>query len=288
MLRTYLSPEIQEEVEVCGDDAERMWARLDEKYGDESRLIDNIMADLKKFKRKAERDSDLTRLVEIVERAERDLKRLGKEHELNNTTIVSLIEEKLPEQELREWIKLVTGEERKTITANKFAYLLQFLSGIKRRIEYKQSDIRYSSSSSNSSDRSITGMAHHLENKYLEDGAKKPGSSSRCAMHSPSSHNTSECKAFSELPFNEKMKKAKERGLGFSCLKPSHRSVDCTSRVNCSVEGCARFHHKLLHPDENVEGETYTISQPTKATSCLLQLMEIQITAVKDAKLVTL
>ena len=47
VLRSYLSPSVREEVEGLGEDAEEIWLRLDQKYGDEYKLVDVIMATIK-------------------------------------------------------------------------------------------------------------------------------------------------------------------------------------------------------------------------------------------------
>ena len=48
VLRSYLSPDIKEEVEGVSEDAGEIWKQLDQKYGDEYKLIDSIMAEIKK------------------------------------------------------------------------------------------------------------------------------------------------------------------------------------------------------------------------------------------------
>ena len=48
-------------------------------------------------------------MINIVENAHRDLQRMGKEHEINNSTIISMIEEKLPTEIESEWVNIITG-----------------------------------------------------------------------------------------------------------------------------------------------------------------------------------
>ena len=49
-------------------------------------------------------------MIVIVERAYRDLTYLAMEQEISNSTIVSLIEQKLSKSIEDDWLKLVTGE----------------------------------------------------------------------------------------------------------------------------------------------------------------------------------
>ena len=49
-LRSYLAPRVREEIEYLGDNCDQIWKRLDEKFGNESKLIDSIMFDIKRLK----------------------------------------------------------------------------------------------------------------------------------------------------------------------------------------------------------------------------------------------
>ena len=49
ILKTYLEAEIRNDIQTAGDDAAEIWKRLDKKYGDEGKLIDLIMKDVKQL-----------------------------------------------------------------------------------------------------------------------------------------------------------------------------------------------------------------------------------------------
>ena len=49
ILKSYLSEEIKEEVGNLGDDLKDIWDRLDKKYGDQGKLIDAIMSEVKEM-----------------------------------------------------------------------------------------------------------------------------------------------------------------------------------------------------------------------------------------------
>ena len=75
------------------------WERLDEKYGDKGQLIDSIMSDIKCLKGSNDNDNHATlELIKTIERAHRDLIRLGEGEQMDNATIISMIEQKLPER----------------------------------------------------------------------------------------------------------------------------------------------------------------------------------------------
>ena len=80
------------------------------------------MADIRKLKRTSENPSDILKMINTIEKVQRDLELIGREREINNSTIVSMIEERLPIDVENEWIKVVTGENREEISRDKFPY----------------------------------------------------------------------------------------------------------------------------------------------------------------------
>ena len=95
VLKSYLAPDIKEDVDSLGDDATEIWRRLDRKYSDRSKLVDSIMAEIKQLPNDSEDPSEIMYMIKTIERAHRDLKSLGLEREINNSTIVSMMEQKL-------------------------------------------------------------------------------------------------------------------------------------------------------------------------------------------------
>ena len=71
VLRSYLSDEIKEEIEGLGEDTERIWKRLDKKYGDQGKLVDAIMSEIKKLGKSVDEDPKGTiEMINIIERAQ--------------------------------------------------------------------------------------------------------------------------------------------------------------------------------------------------------------------------
>ena len=88
-------------------------------------------------------DQRVLQMINTIEKAHRDLKRLDLEKEILNSTIVSIIEERLPEDIQIEWIRIVTGDKGDEIPRNKFPFLLKLRLTCRERIEYKPSEIRF-------------------------------------------------------------------------------------------------------------------------------------------------
>ena len=144
-LKSYLSSETKEDVSSLGDDAGKIWEHLDSKYGDPSKLIDSIMADVKSIPKCSDDcPSEILGMINTIERAHRDLTALSMEGEISNSTIVSLIERTIPQSIENDWLDVVTGngDDKDQIRKNKFPELLKVLKKHKQRIEYKMSDIR--------------------------------------------------------------------------------------------------------------------------------------------------
>ena len=62
-------------------------------------------------------------------------------HELLNTTVIILLEEKLPKNIRRDWSKRVNENDNKTDDMNRFLAFLNFLLEQKRIIEYESAYI---------------------------------------------------------------------------------------------------------------------------------------------------
>ena len=100
-LRMCLSEDARDKVSLL-DEVKVMMDKLDEEYGDPSALTDLVMNEIKRFDMKGSRK--LIDFIDIVEKAYFDLKNLNMEKEISNTTMVSIIEMKLPEDVRRKWV----------------------------------------------------------------------------------------------------------------------------------------------------------------------------------------
>ena len=120
-----------------------MWKRLDDRYAEPSKVIDVIMNEIKKLPSLGENCiPEFILMVDVVERAFRDLERLGLEGEVSNASTVCSIEEKLPLSERLLWSNKVKTDIG--FCKNKFPDLLEFLLERKDIFEYALSDLRSS------------------------------------------------------------------------------------------------------------------------------------------------
>ena len=110
------------------DNLETLWQMLDKKYGNCGKLVDAILADLSKIPKGDGKQT--LEMIKTVEKAYRDLSRMGRGNEMQNGTIIAMIERKLPEEIRFEWIKTVddVGEEGEA-TENSTSYLIYYKTG---------------------------------------------------------------------------------------------------------------------------------------------------------------
>ena len=111
-LRQCLSGDALETVRGVENDYDLMIKRLDAKYGNSRRIVDNILEDLKTLKVVSEGDHrGFMNMVNKVERCWLDLKKMNLDKEMNSVHMVSHIEKILPPTQKREWVIIAQDTE---------------------------------------------------------------------------------------------------------------------------------------------------------------------------------
>ena len=81
-LRSYLQPIVKEKVNHLRDNIDEIWERLDIKFGEESKLIDLIMNDIRRLPAGRENSTGQTlKMIETVEKAYSGLVSMGRERD---------------------------------------------------------------------------------------------------------------------------------------------------------------------------------------------------------------
>lgn len=279
VLKSYIAVDIRKDVENI-DSIEEIWKRLDKRYGDEGKLIDSIMFDIKRLK-VCRNIEDTLILIETLEKAHRDLQILGMEKEISNSTIVSMVEERLPEDIMEKWVEIVTGDDRINIGRDKFPALMKLLLQFKERIEYRRSGMR------KSDQRKIVNVADgRLKREINHDmGSKRPW----CWLHPNSNdHPIWRCKLFESKSGTEKMELLRLNNACFSCLTVGHRMIDCWKGLKCRIDSCGMNHNTLLH-ESHTSGITFhgkTLSNSNSKTNgnTLLLLQKISVKRTSEER----
>ena len=276
VLRSYLAREVKEEVENVEDDYEALWERLDLKYGDRGQLIDSIMSDIKNLRESHNtKDEDTLELIKTVEKAHRDLLRIKEGDQMDNATIISLIEQKLPEKILEEWIKEVSGSGNEH--RNRFSSLMKLLGDWRKRIEYRIAAIR-------AKPKFKSGEAYHSDGgakkKYDNaSGGGNQGRNERCWLHhlGADDHPIWRCRIYMSKPVEERIQLAEANNACKLCLVVGHKVEECRRKFICPETGCSARHNKLLHITQ-VSGKASHATADTHdidPTSTILPIQEL-------------
>ncbi|KAK3879621.1 hypothetical protein Pcinc_015822 [Petrolisthes cinctipes] len=249
VLRSCLSGEALEVVQGADDSFKDMMKRLDDRYGNPSKLVEAVLSDIKDLKLVPEGSSKgFIEMVDIVERAYLDLKKLKLCAEMNTVTMVSHIEKLLPAVQKREWVNILQAITNKD---KLFSELLQYLLKEKQALEYMNSDVRVTDNASksrvhatsfDSEPESLTTAVTKLQGKQekieecminltkqmstlaeniqrTETGVKN---SSECWYHGTNAHDITKCSGFQRLANNDKMDAVRQMGACFRCLRLGH------------------------------------------------------------------
>ena len=185
-------------------------------------------------------------MIKVIERAHRDLKSMGLEKEINNATIVSMIEQKLPAEVEKEWINIVTGEKRSEPSENKFPALLELLLQFKERIEYRSASLR--------ARLSVEGDVNAINESPINK-TSPPDKARRvwCWLHPDSTdHPIWRCKTFAKKSPTGKVELVRKHRACFSCLSQGHTSKFCKRNFTYTEEGCGMPYHHRQHGSSNL------------------------------------
>ena len=255
VLKSHLCEGLREEMDALGGTETEIWERLDERFGNKSRLIDTILAEVRAIEH-CDDDSLTLKMIRTIERCSSELKAMKRDGEMNNTTIISMIEEKMPPEMSREWIKIVTQKDSKH--EEKFKLLKELLDNWRSRIEYKVSSVR------NAPVTTTDGG-----NIFLTNSKDTPKQSS-CWLHKATpGHPIWRCHAFARKSVDERIQLVKENKACFKCLETGHITASCPKTFKCTVDNCNQYHNKLLHKDV-VPGQTLQTEATTDAQGVLL------------------
>jgi len=279
VLRSYLSEEIREEVDSAGDDVGRIWSRLSQKYGNTGKLVDAIVYEVKNLPKTTTNEATIY-MINVIEKATRDLERLGQETEMYNATIISHIEERMPTNMKEEWVKIVASSN--IGSRKKFELLLKLMEDWRNRLEYMSNAVR-------STLPEISSKTHLADSGVNAAGTstRKVGESKRrmcCWIHEDEPHPVWRCPEFRVMEFQEKMKLVRTNKACELCLEPNCPGVNdvhrCKSGFKCLIRGCEKKHNILLHPPNNeAKGKANHAAgenqEDTARESTILQLQDL-------------
>ena len=121
------------------DEFDQMWDRLKERFGSSARVVDAVLSEICALKPVPEGNKGkLIHMINTVEQAWLDLKKLDKENEIANAHSLMKVKRLLPVNLKREW----THKARKWSDKEKFEELVRFLTEERQVIEYMDDEVR--------------------------------------------------------------------------------------------------------------------------------------------------
>ena len=132
ILWSHLSNEVQDEIEYVDASLSSLWSALDSKYGRKGKQIDAILSDVIKVMHRS--TQNMQQMINTLERAYRDLARIGCQSEMHTVFFISFIERKLPKNIRLDWTKHVV-ESYDDDGEKKFKLMLAFLRKQKAALE---------------------------------------------------------------------------------------------------------------------------------------------------------
>ena len=230
---------------------------MDQNYGNPRVISDTVTADLERFKPiQPGEDHRVCDLVNLVRRSFNILKEVKRPQDIDNTHVISLIETKMTQDDLKVWACHINLQKLEPFMSN----LLWMEDKMTARL-HSGAVIRKTGPSSHSSVHMVgsNGQVDAKESSIPEkpdDQKSKPIPCYVCKGE----HYVDQCPRFLAMVPGERWKVVKEQRACFSCLKrgKSHTSFNCTRRKAYGKSRrdsttCKRSHHELLHETENVD-----------------------------------
>lgn len=194
-----------------------------------------------------EKFADLVRISVVKLQAE------GREGELGDGTLHSILVKKLTDRQLESYTRWIT-EHTKTRSVVSLKEWLKEEVAIKVEAEEMAHGLGVKSAESNpmqknrpekSKPRSFFNAGPQQRRKSTEDKFKPP-----CTFCNGVNHGIWNCKAFQQKSIEARWNFAKEKHLCFRCLAADHQGKNCRRSQVCNIDGCQRIHHRFLHRTE--------------------------------------
>ena len=248
LLRTCLESKPLELIKGIGSDYDAAWEYLDSIYGDPRFVSDTVTQDIVKFKAlQGGEDARFCDLVHLVKRSYNTLKEVGIPSDMDNSHMLSIIEQKMCIDDRKVWARELQRE-------NKPATLHALLTWMTTEMKSRMRATAPLRASVNQRSIHYVAMETSKSTFMQRDVSADSKTRHKCWYCKNSDHWPDQCSNFARLKVDERLKAAKENHVCFSCLKQAgrdHRATNCSRRKKCAKsengQECYKYHHALLH-----------------------------------------
>ena len=277
------------------NDIDKIWERLEMRYGDSNEIIDIIVQGLESFKftNRNNQDQDMIKLVDQLEKGLQDLAAINKEDGLANALTVLTIEKKIPRPVFNRWNDKELEDhkdsddsdstETSRSSLSKFQKLYKFL--LKERKKWERAVLlrervdRSNPPPPNPPVRPPGGGPparqqpgqRHLGNANL---GQPRNANNKCIIHPEAGHLTRKCHAFLAKSVEERGALVKDANGCKFCLSVNHQGQPCPfldTWHKCGVGGCQEAHSRLLHGYTQIATFHITIQSGNSSPLLLMQ-----------------
>jgi hypothetical protein len=231
---------------------------LEAKFGGQRRQLRAYLDDLEKMQplratdvQGFQRFTDLVRVTVVKLQAE------GKEGELGDGTLYSLLVKKLTGWQLETYTRWMKEHrtERSVLSLRDWlkeevsirVEAIEMAHGLEREEAEKNGRKPYPSRFGGKKTANSFFTDSGNEGNSETFGDRRPTPKPPCAFCKGPHHGIWGCRQFQQKTVEERWTFAKENQLCFRCLSKDHRGKDCQRSQQCKVNGCRQNHHRLLH-----------------------------------------
>ncbi|XP_076074970.1 uncharacterized protein LOC143045968 [Mytilus galloprovincialis] len=253
---------------------QRLWKRLDERYGAPEMLEASLMSKLAKFPTLTNKDNarlyELSDILSEIEYHKENPKLGCLLAYFDSSSGINPIVEKLPYGLQEKWTTRATRYKSKYEVA--FPPFTEFSAFI-REISKTKNDPGFifgSKVTPNTKDATprFTPQTYSKVNVHKTAVEQQTEDSSQqqdlCILHK-TKHTLIECRAFRAKPIEERKELLRQNNVCYKCCESTtHRSRDCNASINCNECGSKR-HTTALHITRPQQSESSQFSSPRQA-----------------------
>lgn len=270
---------IVESLLILPKNVDRIIQMLQNRFGRSEHIISLLLDKVKSFPVIKEDKIDMfIDFSDEVQNLVGTIESLNEEDHLRNPILLQELLNKLPTSYKLMWIEYLETRPSKNLKLIEFAL---WLDNKANKISVLQTPKCHNDTTqSNSKLRGYNNKnftlttSSSIRDKKDSENKKSVTDKKKCICCNKQLHHLSLCSNFQSLTKDMRWDFVTKNRVCFSCLIPYHSIRECTKKKPCALDNCKKFHHELLHKDEqkiniheNVSGKENFV-ETVIATNC--------------------